>query len=215
MARPRKYTPATFAAAYAPLKAKGLSNVKIAEAMGITDKTLRRMLADPTFQPQTTVLIPREEKKIVEAGDERAEKVLAAAYNLALKGISDNTNKAMRAEEAARSAALVGDKERAKEQADMAEQRWEEARIISLQSLQIARTSQDVKRVVQAMTINLDARTQSLTINNVPPSVKAEISSETINLFVRELWERASPALRDEFEKVIKVMRGTMTGAGK
>lgn len=124
--RKTKYTPAAFAAEYAPRKATGMRDAAIASAMGINPSTIARYLAKPEYATPVQDAIAAQQRGNAVVGLTRADKLISESYELFELGIREARNK--------------GD--------------FAEARRLCIQALTVARTEADLQRVAAAVYID-------------------------------------------------------------
>ena len=152
----RKMTPRQFGLAYAMILIRhpNYGVRKIAKLLQLTPTTVQTYLHLPEYQAEIdTDLIQKVTDRETQKEINYAYDIIDASFKLNSKRIKELTTP--------RQVKGRGGKVRTKEPtaAD-----WEEARVISLEMLRIAKTEAEVKRALSAIQINIDNRKQTVNV---------------------------------------------------
>lgn len=154
----KKLTPEQFGLAYgmAKIKNPNISVRKLATLLQISPTTCQGYLTSPDYQAQIdTKLIQEVMDRGTQKKIDRAEEILDTAFKLNSKRIRELiTTKEIVAEDGTTTIIEPTQKD------------WEDARIISLQMLNVAKTEAEVKRVFSMIQVNIDARQQTVNIES-------------------------------------------------
>ena len=153
----KKFTPPEFAAKFAEAKLKSTNQAQIAEALGISRRTLQRYLRVPEY---TSLMAQTVATKTISAMT-HSETIIDTAYKLYKNAIAE-----------ALVAETIVDGKLVKVVPN-----YKEARRLSIEALKIAITEAQIKRLFVVMgDVNIDARTQQLIV------VKRQIIDEVFSL---------------------------------
>ena len=148
--RTPKYTPERFALYYPKHKASGLTQMQIAEKMGVSYTTLKHYLKDPRYLSQSNDKMPTEKLAIKEEAKSRADQIIDAGYGLHAFLIKHYKDK--------------GDMGFQNGKESIGEMNYEKAAEFAIKALKVCDTETDIKRVFAAIQVNVDNRQQSVNV---------------------------------------------------